>query len=105
MARKTKWNLLMVAVVFVVTLVSAGCVSVPPANWSIAESETIPNTKLLLERDPRFDGNAKSIKAILDLQGGMTNTWYVFIAPAERPGVTYYAFLWLGGLGYLLANC
>jgi hypothetical protein len=91
MAKKTKWNLLMMAVVVVVTLLSAGCASVPPANWSMLESETIPNEKLLLKRDPRFDGNAESIKALIELQGGTAGTWYVFAAPDERPGVTYYA--------------
>jgi hypothetical protein len=92
MAKKTKWNLLMMAVVVVVTLVSAGCASVPPANWSMAESGTIPNEKLLLKRDPLSDGNAKSIKSLIELQGGTAGTWYVFTAPVERPGATYYGF-------------
>jgi hypothetical protein len=38
------------------------------------------------------DGNAKSIKALIELQSGTVGTWYVFTAPVERPGVTYYGF-------------
>jgi hypothetical protein len=90
MAKKTKWNWLMMTIVVVAALVSAGCVSVPPANWSMVESETAPNEKSLLKRDPKSDGNAKSIQALIELQSGTADTWYVFTAPVERPGVIYY---------------